>query len=210
MRDRYLLFPPASPTNVVVLALARGVSISPRRRARLPSVGVARVGGAGLGRNDTHTHAALKNRTINSSAGDLRFSYNLHAFRSECGSKSSRLRELNRVPECTHCGLGDIRSYDPAASLVVTLREGSHARFEPLEHRAPVRALRCTLRPTLTPHPAQARAPLSLSLSLSLSHALRIRKRPGQRFSGSAIPHASPGTAFLRERNSARIARDGA
>ena len=88
-------------------------------------------------------------------------------------------------------GLGDIRSYDPAASLVVTLREGSHARFEPLEHRAPVRALRCTLRPTLTPHPAHARAPLSLSLACS------------------AHPQA-PGTAFLRERNSARIARDGA
>ena len=71
---------------------------------------------------------------------------------------------------------------------------GLHVHFEPLEHRAHVRALCCALHAAPNTHCPPAHAP-SLSLSLACS----------------AHPQ-EPGTAFLWGwvRNSARIARDGA
>ena len=158
----------------------------------------ARGSGPGLGtRRPPHI------RTLNTSAGHLRptprpLSDNLHLHVSHLIHQVSHRRlgvvAPARALPCArmHIGLSDTRAYD--ASLVVTPREGSHARFEPLEHRAHVRALRCALHAAPNTHCPPAHAP-SLSLSLACS----------------AHPQ-EPGTAFLWVwvRNSARIARDGA
>ena len=164
--------------------------------------------GAGLG-----TRRPPRIRTLNTSAGHLRptprpLSYNLHLHVSHLIHQVSHRRlevvAPARALPCArmHIGLSDTRAYD--ASLVVTPREGSHARFEPLEHRTHVRALRCALHAAPNTHcPTRS---CTLSFSLFLSHALHIHKSPGRRFSGSgcAIPHASPGTA-LRCRHARRL-----
>ena len=146
--------------------------------------------GAGLG-----TRRPPRIRTLNTSAGHLRptprpLSYNLHLHVSHLIHQVSHRRLQVVAPAralpCARMaiGLSDTRAYD--ASLVVTPREGLHARFEPLEHRAHVRALRCalhaapnthcTLRPTLTAPPAHAP---SLSLSFSRMLCISTRARDG-------------------------------
>jgi hypothetical protein len=190
-------------------------SREPPRRVRVAVSGglssVASIGGAGLGPYDTHriyAHYISHNKHLGRSPPPLiQFHRGSKSRRAWCG-ELTRTRCPNA--QCTLARRHTIlrsrcQSCCDAArrlSLVVTPREGSHARFEPLEHRAHVRALRCTLRPTLPAPPRSCAHPLSLSLSLS--HALRIRKRSGQRSSGSAIPHASPGTALNARRQRVR------
>ena len=172
---------------------------------------VASIGGAGLGPYDTHriyAHYISHNKHLGRSPPPLKQFHRGSKSRRACG-ELTRTRCPNA--QCTLARRHTIlrsrcQSYCDAArrlSLVVTPREGSHARFEPLEHRAHVRGAPLHAAPNTPCPPPLMRAP-SLSLSLSLSHALRIRKRSGQRFSGSAIPHASPGTALNARRQRVR------
>jgi hypothetical protein len=163
---------------------------------------VASIGGAGLGPYDTHriyAHYISHNKHLGRSPPPLKQFHRGSKSRRACG-ELTRTRCPNA--QCTLARRHTIlrsrcQSYCDAArrlSLVVTPREGSHARFEPLEHRAHVRGAPLHAAPNTPCPPPLMRAP-SLSLSLSLAC--------------SAHPQAL-GTAFLWERNSARIARDGA
>ena len=135
--------------------------------------------GAGLG-----TRRPPRIRTLNTSAGHLRptprpLSYNLHLHVSHLIHQVSHRRlevvAPARALPCArmHIGLSDTRAYD--ASLVVTPREGSHARFEPLEHRTHVRALRCALHAAPNTHCPPRSCTLSLSFSRMLCTSTRAR-----------------------------------
>ena len=144
----------------------------------------ARHGREGLKGPGLGTRRPPHIRTLNTSAGHLRptprpLAYNLHLHVSHLIHQVSHRRlevvAPARALPCArmHIGLSDTRAYD--ASLVVTPREGSHARFEPLEHRAHVRALRCALHAAPNTHCPTRSCTLSLSFSRMLCTSTRAR-----------------------------------